>query len=569
MRIRSLQASNLGSYESLKLDLTDKGLTLITGPTGAGKSTIMDSVSWALFGKTAKNGTADEIVKWDAEGPTIASIIVEKPDNSTFAIIRTRNPNDLYIDLGEGEVRGKDLKDTQIKINELLGTTPETFLAAVYMHEFSATSEFFQTNAKNRRHMMEQLADLSLAKKLQANASEHLKFAKQELKSVEDDLKIQRSLLQEKKDVLARQHQRWVTWQTNQADKIRQLTGQALDFEVERSAALEKLQYQHNDFETDRSDQIEQLRSDISVKETMYASLEEATAKARKELEIRKASLAEVKACSECGAAGNSHQLLIWERDLHKLEQNANRLSTFDRDISDLSIKIERKRREVNPYAAAGKAKMEEVNNLPALLEDIKTQPNPFDTSSLQQEFEVCGLLCRELVVIQKQGIKDISELETIQDVVQAFRATLISDMVTYLQTTTNQFLEVHFESELRATFTVADSDNLEIEIQKDGNVCSYTQLSKGQRQMLKLCFGASVQLAIANHSGVQFNTIFMDEVLTGLDEANKTKAFGLIQELATKYENVYIIEHSEVFKTLFTSQLRVELQNGSSVIYE
>ncbi len=62
MKILSLQLKNLNSlYGEWFIDFTDKtyqndGLFVLSGPTGAGKSTILDAVCLALYGQTPRLG---------------------------------------------------------------------------------------------------------------------------------------------------------------------------------------------------------------------------------------------------------------------------------------------------------------------------------------------------------------------------------------------------------------------------------------------------------------------------------------------------------------------------------
>ena len=108
---------------------------------------------------------------------------------------------------------------------------------------------------------------------------------------------------------------------------------------------------------------------------------------------------------------------------------------------------------------------------------------------------------------------------------------------------------------------------NSEVSIQKDGNEASFTQLSKGQRQILKLAFGCAVMKGVSNHKGIHFDQIFFDEALDGLDETMKSRAFHLLEELSIDHESVFVVEHSESLKSMFSNSYKVSLDNGESNI--
>ena len=72
MKLRKLTINNIASIADCTIDfdsglLADAGIFLITGPTGAGKSTILDAVCLAIYGdtprldKAPRNSSAREI----------------------------------------------------------------------------------------------------------------------------------------------------------------------------------------------------------------------------------------------------------------------------------------------------------------------------------------------------------------------------------------------------------------------------------------------------------------------------------------------------------------------------
>ena len=161
----------------------------------------------------------------------------------------------------------------------------------------------------------------------------------------------------------------------------------------------------------------------------------------------------------------------------------------------------------------------------------------------------------------------EVGNIETLQDCVAAYRAQSIVDSTYILQNSTNKILSEYFDAEIKVSFSVEDADKLDITIHKDGNVCSYTQLSKGQRCLLKLAFSVSVMKAIKDYHSVDLNCAFFDEALDGLSEELKVKAYRLFETLIQDYGSVFVVEHSTELKAMFPNSYKVELINGESFI--
>ncbi len=468
MKVNSCQVQNFASYKDLEFNFTDQGLCLIQGPTGAGKSTLMDIIPWCLFGITSKNGPVTDVISWPGTEITKVTLWL---DNVT--IRRSRGPkakdNDLMFIPTDGIVtRGKDLLDTQKLINQFLGLDAELYCAGSYFNEFSPTSQFFTTSAKNRRTLCEQLVDLSLAKRLSPKL-------KDELGEVEDEMiKLETRVNKNQSNI----------------------------------EMLERLQLTENNKAKSWNIQHENTRQYVMLN---YEKFE----KNRKKIMD--------KTCHTCGTV---------------LEEPY--------EVTDLSE---------NPHKQR--------------LEELETTMNPHLNSvkDYTEEINLKKLLIERDELMRKDLTDKISEFTQLQDIVNDYRSISITNTIQGLETQTNKLLEKHFDGEIKVNFQVEDADKLDVTIHKDGNVCSFSQLSKGQRQILKLTFGVSVMNSIQNHHGITFSQIWIDEGLDGFSEELKIKALKLFEELALQYESVFMVDHSEGVKAAVNNRYQVELINGESHI--
>lgn len=511
MNILKATAENFGSYKSIEFN-PGQGLTLISGPTGSGKSALCDLIPWVLFGVTAKNGAADEVKSWNAEGPTWGEVCLSLPNGHIVTISRTRGPNDLVMNF---EIRGSDLRDTQRLIDQALGMTAEIYLSGAYFHEFCTSATFFSTTAKARREITEQIVDLTLHTTLTEKSTAMLKTSKASLNVL--DLKIRDTYgeLGYSEKTLVNENKRLVQWENGQELRLLVLEGRALTFEDSKNEEINDLETSVLAFETTRDSEIAALSN----------------------------KAARTGVCAECG-----------QPTIHN---------------HDFSNQIKALTQTSNPYVKPlGKARARE-NTYALEIEKARREINPHSAAVLQLESDIVRLkaLSKKLAAERAKVVVDINDYEVLKDTVALFRSISVQNTILSLETTTNDLIAEHFDGEIRVSLTMSGDDKLEVLLTKDGNECAYTQLSKGQRQILKLSFGIAVMQAVSNQHAIDFNQLFFDEPMSGLDETIKAKSFNLFQKLAVNDKSVFVIDHSVGFKEMFNNKIEVTLVDGNSQI--
>lgn len=523
MKIKSCQVSNFASYKELDFDFTNKSLSLIQGPTGSGKSTFCDIIPWVLYGKTAKSGSVDEVLSWNADEWAFGRVFVETQTH-ILEVLRIRahtGSKEFYFIRHDhvhgdtaGPVRGKDNADTQRLLNEALGVPYEVYLSGAYFHEFSQTAGFFTSAPKARRAICEQIIDLSLAKNLQSKLSEEKKTVLTKVEKIRNDLYTLKSNIEFTEKNIDAAHRNEAKWEDDRSHKYNLLIAKSDNFSVEQEETIKNLNKKQKAFEADRNAKIQELNN----------RLKQATA------------------CPVC----------------------IKNKASFEKDIRT-AFALD------NPYAEQIIRENARKNTYREQAKILNSLINPHQVTIAQQNEQMASLVTEleKHTSSNSDSETKLVDIEQLSEVVVQFRSTLAQQTIQNLQGNTNDLLSRHFDGEIQVEFIVEDSDKLEISISKDGHQCVYSQLSKGQRQLLKLCFGLSVMRQVTNHYGVIFNAIFLDEALDGLDDSFKVKAFNLLQELELEYESIFVVEHSESLKALFNNRFSVSSTNGVSTLHE
>lgn len=556
MRVISVKAQNFASYKEIEFNAADRGLTLIAGPTGSGKSTLCDLVPWALFGHTAKNGAADDVLTWRLKESTAVTAIVETAQGQVEVTRKRGKGNDFFYVLNGETHRGKDMNDTQKKLNELLGIDLETYLTGAYFHEFSSTSAFFTAAAKVRRQVVEQLVDLSFAANMQKSLAEYKKAIKVAKDKTNQELVALRSELSTLDLQLKTNTKRVEEWKDKTHIKIADL--------VNKHENFEKLETSRKTLETTKIiREIADYEAEITE---LFDSLKPAPYFTKRLKDIAEAitDLEASGTCKECGNRLCSDQVQVLMAEEYKVKTAEKTNEQSEIKITELKNKIdklEKKRQEVlkstniSTYEEQIKAAKKEANPYSSVVKELKLQLAEANKILMETQAEHSDLTL------------ELDDTETLIDLTDVLRASLVKNTILELQTRTNNILTKHFNAEIKVVFEMQDNDKIDVTIFKDGNTCVYSQLSKGQRQLLKLSFGLSVMAVVGNKTPDGFNAVFIDEGTEGLDENLKTKVYGLLKELEQQYSSVFIVEHSESLKALIDNRIEVELVNGHSQI--
>jgi DNA repair protein SbcC/Rad50 len=178
MRIRNVRFKNINSLaHEWELDFTAKdftanGLFAIVGPTGAGKSSILDAMVLALYGRTPRQGslTSENLVMTQGFGDCFSEVQFEINDTEYLARWeqkRARNKSDGTLQSprrllskkvnGQWEPQTEKIAETETAIKEIVGLDYDQFTRAVLLPQ-GAFNRFLVSDDNERAAILEKIS---------------------------------------------------------------------------------------------------------------------------------------------------------------------------------------------------------------------------------------------------------------------------------------------------------------------------------------------------------------------------------------------------------------------------
>jgi len=185
-----LRITGFLSYrDPIELDFTTFELACISGPNGAGKSSLLDAITWALFGEA--RGRSTEVINLHPDVKAAEVQLIFRHEENTYRVQRSlpRNKSTVL----EFQVRNSDgwrpltektTRDTQIRIEQTLRLDFDTFVNASFFLQGKA-DQFTQQNASKRKDVLSNILGLGVWEEYKNRTAEKRKSIEREVEEIE------------------------------------------------------------------------------------------------------------------------------------------------------------------------------------------------------------------------------------------------------------------------------------------------------------------------------------------------------------------------------------------------
>jgi len=172
----------------VEVDFSDLELFAITGPTGSGKSSLVDAILFALYGKIPRLGT--DLSSLISQGMKNANVLLEfMMGNIKYKVARKSSLtkasqailDECHEDTWQGVCSG--VRQVNQKITKILGLDYEAFTRCIVLPQ----GEFaqFLEDSKERQEILIRLLDLEILGEMQKEASQKYEETKERMETLQ------------------------------------------------------------------------------------------------------------------------------------------------------------------------------------------------------------------------------------------------------------------------------------------------------------------------------------------------------------------------------------------------
>lgn len=555
------------SIPCLELNLGSKGITVIRGATGEGKTTILSALVWGAYGKNLK-GKSD-VNTWEKYRPknyngTKVEIYFGK-DGKTHKITRclkykgevngAKGKDRLIYEIDAVEVSEKNKGEIQALINADLGMSYSLFMNSILFGQ--GMKRLIQESSSYKKDLFEEIFELEYISKARDIAKGYYTEALREYNEISQKY----SSSKEKKQSIQRM--------------------------------LDDLKKQANHVKNDLSSRVKVLEKKLSL-----------LAKAKKENELKETVTYKNRIEQRIQEArDNQKELLNKINDAKKktrvsleefigviikllkrgdIKNSLKRLMEVKKAFGD----IERLQDKCSKLA-------DKISNYRDKLEELRDQE--YEANKVQRDIDLTHVEIKKLLSEKRAGVnlglikKYKTQLSTISDKLQSIKsemeekrakvdnykwvmddplgnrgikAFLFESSLDILNETLESYSEVLGFSILFYVDIQGVKKDFNTQIIMDGIEVSYEELSGGQKTLVNIAMAFAMNEVMTKAKGI--NIAFLDEVFENLSSEYVDLVIGLIRKIY-KDKTLYLISHHESLPIPNARVLTVTRERGLS----
>lgn len=580
LKIKNVSARNFMSIgaQTQAVNFDNCNLTLVLGHNldlggdgsrnGTGKTTIINALSYALYGEALTNIRKDNLIN-KTNGKGMIVTVDFEINGKDYRIERGRKPNILRLivdgnDIGDSSNEDDDAqgdsRETQKEIEKIVGFPHEMFKHIIALNTY--TEPFLAMKSNDQRNMIEQLLGITELSQKAEILKELVKNTKDNIKEEEIRIAAVKASNERIEKNIADIELRSKAWDKTKADKLADMatTIETLnEIDVEKEIANHK----HNQTVKEQTDAKNVLDSEKDRTETSLNRSNKKLAELQSNLQSAKEGV-----CPSC-KQGTAHL------DTHEeyTRELVGKIAEEQKYNDEVTARLNELISALDVYKSIPAEQDTFYNNLESALEhkhNLDTLVGQYEEKTQEQNpyvEQIEQLRQTGLEEISWDRINDLTALKEHQEFLlklltskdSFIRKRIIDQNISYLNHRLAYYLD-----KIGLPHDVKFNSDLSVEITEYGRDLDFDNLSRGERNRLILSLSWAFRdiYESLNH---QMNLMCIDELIdSGMDTMGVENALAILKKMNREQnKNIFLISHKEELVGRVNNVLTVIKEGG------
>ena len=550
-----------------EVDLTANKTNLIIGTNGAGKSTILDALTFSLFGKPFRKINKPMLVNSVNEKDCMVEIEFKIGPNA-FVVKRGIKPGKFEIwQNGAMLDQSSNAADYQKQLEQnILKMNYKSFTQIVVLGS-STFVPFMRLPLAQRREIIEDILDIQIFSMMNIALKDKMKISTEEMREV---------------------------------DYSADMAEQKIDMQ---RRLIEQLSTRDESLIKEKQEYIDKLLGEEEICQVSVSQLNEESQKLYEDLSGLESANKKLitlnnlkgKLTNKCGTFKKQHQFFeendtcpTCSQSISK-EVKENKSGIIRSQVKELVLAIEElrcnildeqerseqhlvKTQELNQLQqkiAAHNATVTRINkNVRQLMSDVETLQNSKDDNSEEEEklkylLEERDNLKKQVALVKKDRDTLLAASQLLKD--NGIKTRIIKRYLPMMNKLINQYLQ---NMDFFVNFTL--NENFEETIKsRFRDIFSYESFSEGEKARIDIALLLTWRSIAKLKNSVDTNILILDEIFDGSLDQNGTGELGWILRNFDDNTNVFVISHKESLEGKFDRTLMCEKIKNFSVVKE